>query len=70
MRTLTSWRSHWRSDDADTRHLAQFDAVRNAVASGRMRPDEAAAVVERSVFPEVQATRDRCEALGARRSTT
>jgi hypothetical protein len=50
-------------DATIARHLAQFDAVRNAVASGRMRPDEAATVVERSVFPDVQATRDRCEAL-------
>ena len=50
-------------DGTNARHLAQFDALRNAVASGRMPPDEAAAVVERSVFPDVQAIRDRCEAL-------
>jgi rhomboid protease GluP len=50
-------------DATDARHLAQFDAVRNAVAAGRMRPDEAAAVVERNVFPDVQATRYRGETL-------
>ena len=48
---------------SDARHLAQFDGVRNAVASGRMQPDEAAALVERNVFPDVQASRDRSEAL-------
>jgi len=47
----------------DTRHLAQFDAVRNAVAAGRMQPAEAATIIERSVFPDVMATRKRCEAL-------
>jgi rhomboid protease GluP len=50
-------------DATETRHLAQFDAARNAVASGRTRPDEAAVLVERSVFPDVLATRNRCEAL-------
>jgi hypothetical protein len=47
----------------DTRHLAQFDVVWNAVASSRMRREAAAALVERSVLPDVQAARDRCETL-------